>query len=442
MFLILRKIKKTLFSQGKFRSYLLYAFGEMILVVIGILIALQIDNWNSEKQKMESLQSYLSVIAGNINDDLAEVDSIRSMRETALELSFRASLNQWKQSSLSATEVAFASHALNQASELLYFNANMGGYEALKNSGVLDRMQGKDLEALLYDYYDTVNRIAHDEENHNEFLRNHYLQIMANWPRNLDGWEFDDPNALAPERVVELHPAFSELLSNPSLVALYTRAQSVAPLLLEYDRLDRLGRAFIRMTENGSMEFDETTVSMLERIYDSKEGYGYPEVITGGRVYWPNYKLGLADSFVPGAIGSSPNASSEEGSYSLDIVEQKDNAFHLSYPGGADWSTWFFVVRGSSSKRPSQDFSMFNKLVLELKGDVGGEIFMVSIKDQDDPDDGTQTNVELQLTEQWKTYEIDLARFETADLRKLHVAMSFIFGKEPQSFSVRTIRYE
>ena len=34
-------------SEGKLKKYLLYAFGEIVLVVLGILIALQINNWNA-----------------------------------------------------------------------------------------------------------------------------------------------------------------------------------------------------------------------------------------------------------------------------------------------------------------------------------------------------------------------------------------------------------
>jgi hypothetical protein len=52
-----RKIRQTLLSQGKTGKYLKYAIGEIFLVVIGILIALQINNWNKEFQnsKLEKL---------------------------------------------------------------------------------------------------------------------------------------------------------------------------------------------------------------------------------------------------------------------------------------------------------------------------------------------------------------------------------------------------
>jgi len=45
-----RKIRQRLLTENKFSKYLLYAIGEIVLVVIGILIALQINNWNAEKK--------------------------------------------------------------------------------------------------------------------------------------------------------------------------------------------------------------------------------------------------------------------------------------------------------------------------------------------------------------------------------------------------------
>ena len=41
-----RTIRKNLISEGKTVNYLKYAIGEIVLVIIGILIALQINNWN------------------------------------------------------------------------------------------------------------------------------------------------------------------------------------------------------------------------------------------------------------------------------------------------------------------------------------------------------------------------------------------------------------
>ncbi len=47
-----RKIRQQLITQNKVSKYLLYAVGEIVLVVIGILIALQINNWNESKKSI------------------------------------------------------------------------------------------------------------------------------------------------------------------------------------------------------------------------------------------------------------------------------------------------------------------------------------------------------------------------------------------------------
>lgn len=58
-----RKIRRDLLSEGKTIYYIKYAIGEIVLVVIGILIALQINNWNEnqknhdfEKQTLEQIR--------------------------------------------------------------------------------------------------------------------------------------------------------------------------------------------------------------------------------------------------------------------------------------------------------------------------------------------------------------------------------------------------
>ncbi|MEZ4781044.1 MAG: DUF6090 family protein [Flavobacteriaceae bacterium] len=54
MIKFLRHFRKTLISENKMGKYFKYAIGEILLVVIGILIALQINNWN-EQRKAEKL---------------------------------------------------------------------------------------------------------------------------------------------------------------------------------------------------------------------------------------------------------------------------------------------------------------------------------------------------------------------------------------------------
>ena len=50
MLFILRKIRRSFFLPGKVRTYLAYAAGEIVLIVVGILLALQISEWNQDRK--------------------------------------------------------------------------------------------------------------------------------------------------------------------------------------------------------------------------------------------------------------------------------------------------------------------------------------------------------------------------------------------------------
>ncbi len=64
-----RKIRQKMLTENKFSKYLLYAIGEIVLVVIGILIALQINNWNIDRQTQKKEQAYLHEIRNNLKKD-------------------------------------------------------------------------------------------------------------------------------------------------------------------------------------------------------------------------------------------------------------------------------------------------------------------------------------------------------------------------------------
>ena len=63
-----RTIRQNLLSENKLSKYLIYAIGEIILVVIGILIALQINNWNENQEKNKLFDIYSLIISDLEND--------------------------------------------------------------------------------------------------------------------------------------------------------------------------------------------------------------------------------------------------------------------------------------------------------------------------------------------------------------------------------------
>lgn len=70
-----RKIRQRLLRENRLSSYLLYAIGEILLVVIGILIALQINNWNDRKKQYKADIAFLSNLKGEIVLDTLAISS-------------------------------------------------------------------------------------------------------------------------------------------------------------------------------------------------------------------------------------------------------------------------------------------------------------------------------------------------------------------------------
>ena len=77
---IFRKIREKLLTENKFSKYFIYAVGEIILVVIGILIALAINNHNEEKKNIEQEQVILKQLKTDYETNLLQLENKIEMR--------------------------------------------------------------------------------------------------------------------------------------------------------------------------------------------------------------------------------------------------------------------------------------------------------------------------------------------------------------------------
>ncbi|WP_282136247.1 DUF6090 family protein [Seonamhaeicola maritimus] len=71
-----RKIRQRLLIENKLSKYIIYAIGEIILVVIGILIALNINNWNEERKTKLSAQNYINEIVNDLVIDTLNINTL------------------------------------------------------------------------------------------------------------------------------------------------------------------------------------------------------------------------------------------------------------------------------------------------------------------------------------------------------------------------------
>lgn len=85
MFLFLRRVRRALLEEGAFRRYLGYALGEILLVVAGILIALQIDGWNDQRLDRAQEREYLASMLNDLRVDARLIDEAVAGNRVLLE---------------------------------------------------------------------------------------------------------------------------------------------------------------------------------------------------------------------------------------------------------------------------------------------------------------------------------------------------------------------
>jgi len=130
------------------KHYLLYAIGEIVLVVIGILIALQISNWNEDRKSKKFEREILILLDQNLQSDSALLTKELYKTQTALELTDRLlekiaqkkytdSLNFW----------------MGRIISFERFKSQSSAFEVLKSKGI-ENISDKRLQIIFITYYD------------------------------------------------------------------------------------------------------------------------------------------------------------------------------------------------------------------------------------------------------------------------------------------------
>lgn len=154
-----RKIRQKLIIQKKMGEYLKYAIGEIILVVIGILIALQINNWNQarlEKQKSKEYHQRL-VEELDLMIDGFHKDSIRARKMTIYLMS---TVNLFEKSNITPKELDTVDYALKNYFQFVRIDGLSNTYEEMKSSGDLGLIYDKELREALNSYVSRISAIS------------------------------------------------------------------------------------------------------------------------------------------------------------------------------------------------------------------------------------------------------------------------------------------
>ena len=144
-----RKIRQKMLTENKFSKYLIYAIGEIILVVIGILIALSINNWNENKKASLKEATNLKSIKSELESSLQEIRTDYDR------------ISRYKQSTLNIYKYIQEKPAVVDSMYLDFYNSiqfsmffpKTSTYETFK-SGNLDLIKSDSLRVLIIDIYE------------------------------------------------------------------------------------------------------------------------------------------------------------------------------------------------------------------------------------------------------------------------------------------------
>lgn len=149
-----RNIRRRLIRENRFTRYFIYAIGEIILVVIGILIALQVNNWNENRKLDVAEIGYLNSIQEDIYKDIQAQDSITPILKSKLEKLKELDEELKKIDRDSNYEKALFSYA--ESIGYPEFISNDHTLETLKSSGNIEAISDKKLRRQILDYRDQV----------------------------------------------------------------------------------------------------------------------------------------------------------------------------------------------------------------------------------------------------------------------------------------------
>jgi hypothetical protein len=158
-----RRIRQNFLIEGKATKYLLYTLGEIVLVVIGILIALQINTWNDEHKDRSLEIKILKEIYSNLALDLLEVKQDISIQDSVNLAGHK--ILQFIKNEVIPSELFY--YDVSKLRVNTHFDPNKSGYSLLVSKGVElirnDSLRGA-LSVLYESTYPYYYRYEYEEE--------------------------------------------------------------------------------------------------------------------------------------------------------------------------------------------------------------------------------------------------------------------------------------
>lgn len=152
-----RNIRYKYLKGNRFTRYLLYALGEIILVVIGILIALQVNNWNSERIDKQKEAVYLKNIDRDLKEQLISIKKQMDYEYSIIRLA-KPLIITYKENHEFKVDSSFTA-TIGRLTGRMTFVKNNPTYVELLSSGNIDIIKNDSLKNELLIYYQQMERL-------------------------------------------------------------------------------------------------------------------------------------------------------------------------------------------------------------------------------------------------------------------------------------------
>ena len=155
MIKIFRHIRKSLIQENKMGKYFKYAIGEIILVVIGILIALQINNWSEAQKDKRQEQEYYCLLLEEFQQDKEQVLNLKILTNERIDGANKA-IKEF-QKTQPDLKILGKNWLIAIRLSTRTFQPNDATYLDIKSSGKLNIIRDKKVTKELNKYYNNVN---------------------------------------------------------------------------------------------------------------------------------------------------------------------------------------------------------------------------------------------------------------------------------------------
>lgn len=194
-----RRIRQNLLSEGKTGKYLKYAIGEIILVVIGILIALQINNWNENRLKKEASLNYLKQIKSELVLDIEFLND--ELKTSQNSINYLNSISEGKYDNIDLSKLLYS---LSQNLSHRNFGTSYNKFLGTGNTEYIDDDLNKNLQSYYFASCTNYNEVA---EFHQKFTSDNIdgpLLFILNHKKNFLVDPLEVIKALENEKLLSL----------------------------------------------------------------------------------------------------------------------------------------------------------------------------------------------------------------------------------------------